>query len=353
MELYCTTNKNKYEVNIPQGRGEYYTQCPVCSYQRKPQNQKKKCFGWSRDKNIGHCSHCNSSFVEFHEFEKQDTTTNEPQTKLLSKINSIPFEYLKRSLGVESNFGDFLKHNFKEEEINEIMKKYYLGMTKDRSVIFWYIDIENRIRSGKIIQYDSETGKRVKESSIAVVGAGSKPALLPIAHVDPITPNPNNENKQFSRAGLEPAPTCNRKTNQPPISWVHSQMKKNNQLPLDWNFTRCLFGEHLLKNNPNANICLVESEKTAIIASVYMPNEIWLATGGKEMFNENVCRVLKGRKVIIFPDLGATPNWREKAIEISNKVGCTMIISEILERLANEEDKEKGLDIADYLLKLD
>ena len=152
MELYCTTNKNKYEVNIPQGRGEYYTQCPVCSSQRKPQNQKKRCFGWSREKNIGHCSHCNSSFVEFHEFEKQDITTIEPQTKLLSKINSIPFEYLKRSLGMESNFGEFLKHNFTQEEIATIMNKYHLGMTKDRSVIFWYIDKEERVRSGKIIQ---------------------------------------------------------------------------------------------------------------------------------------------------------------------------------------------------------
>lgn len=301
MELYCTTNKNKYEVNIPQGRGEYYTQCPVCSSQRKPQNQKKRCFGWSREKNIGHCSHCNSSFVEFHEFEKQDITTIEPQTKLLSKINSIPFEYLKRSLGMESNFGEFLKHNFTQEEIATIMNKYHLGMTKDRSVIFWYIDKEERVRSGKIIQYDKETGKRVKGEMTS-------------------------------------------------ISWVHSQMKKHNQLPEDWNFTRCLFGEHLLKENPNANICLVESEKTAIIASVYMPDEIWLATGGINMFNETVCRVLKGRKVIIFPDLGATQQWREKAAEISKNVGCKMVINEKLEELSSEEQKKEGLDIGDFLL---
>ena len=301
MELYCTTNKNKYEVNIPQGRGEYYTQCPVCSSQRKPQNQKKRCFGWSREKNIGHCSHCNSSFVEFHEFEKQDITTIEPQTKLLSKINSIPFEYLKRSLGMESNFGEFLKHNFTQEEIATIMNKYHLGMTKDRSVIFWYIDKEERVRSGKIIQYDKETGKRVKSEMTS-------------------------------------------------ISWVHSKMKKNNQLPEDWNFTRCLFGEHLLKSNPDANICLVEGEKTAIIASVYMPDEIWLATGGINMFNETVCRVLKGRKVIIFPDLGATQQWREKAAEISKNVGCKMVINEKLEELSSEEQKKQGLDIGDFLL---
>jgi len=301
MELYCTTNKNKYEINIPQGRGEYYTQCPVCSSQRKPQNQKKKCFGWSRDKKIAHCSHCNSSFVEFREFEKQDTTTNDPQPKLLSKINSIPFDFIQRSLGTNSNFGYFLQSNFTQEEIVTIMNKYQLGMTKDSSVIYWYIDKESRVRSGKIIQYDKETGKRVKSEMTS-------------------------------------------------ISWVHSKMKKNNQLPMDWSFTRCLFGEHLLKSNPNANICLVESEKTAIIASVYMPNQIWLATGGLNMFNETVCRVLKDRKVIIFPDLGATQLWKDKASEISKNVGCKMVINEKLEDLSSEEQKKQGLDIGDFLL---
>jgi len=333
MELYCTTNKNKYEVNIPQGKGEYYTQCPVCSYQRKPQNQKKRCFGWSRDKNIGHCSHCNSSFVEFHEFEKQDNTTIEPQTKLLSKINSIPYEYLKRSLGMESNFGEFLKANFLQEEIEQIMKKYHLGMTKDRSVIYWYIDIESRIRSGKIINYDPRTGKRVKDFSVHRFSQI----------------NTNELKEKEIRENLCKSVDTEKDKEKPTISWVHSQMKKHNQLPMDWNFTRCLFGEHLLKTNPDANVCLVEGEKTAIIASVYMPNEIWLATGGINMFNENVCRVLKGRKVIIFPDLGATQIWKEKAIEISQNIGCKMVISEKLEELATKEQKEKGLDIADFL----
>ena len=38
-------------------------------------------------------------------------------------------------------------------------------MTKDGSVIYWYIDKENRIRSGKIMQYDPQTGKRIKNTS--------------------------------------------------------------------------------------------------------------------------------------------------------------------------------------------
>lgn len=312
MELYNTTDKSKYELNIPSGIGEYYSTCPACSHNRKPINQKKRCFSWNRTKEVGHCYHCGSSFVEFKESEKLNLSTpkylNNSTTQQLNNstpkpIYSINSTYLIQSLGLESNLGDFLKSNFTEEEINEIMEKYRLGMTKDRGVIYWYIDKENRIRSGKIMQYDSTTGKRLK---------------TPSTH----------------------------------ISWVHTIMKNQNLMPEDWNFTRCLFGEHLLKEYPKANVCLVESEKTAVIASVYMPNEIWVATGGKEMFNEAVCEVLKGRKVVIFPDLGATQQWREKAIEISKNIGCKMIISEKLEELANQEQKEQGLDIADYLLMI-
>lgn len=311
MKLYNTTNKNKYEVNIPSGSGEYYTQCPACSHNRKPINQKKRCFSWNRTKLVGHCYHCGSSFVEFKDGEKlkinsEKLKINSEKFQITQQINSIDPKCLSLSLGLGSNLGEFLKKNFTQDEIDEIMEKYQLGMTKDRSVIFWYIDKEDRVRSGKIIQYNPETGKRV--------GGGSKPAQ------------------------------------KPQISWVHYNLKQKGILPEDWNFTRCLFGEHLLKKNPDANICLVESEKTALIASVYMPNEIWLATGGKEMFNENVCRVLKGRKVVIFPDLGATQIWKEKAIEISKNVGCKMLISEKLEELATPEQKEQGLDIADFLL---
>ncbi len=50
----------------------------------------------------------------------------------------------------------------------------------------------------------------------------------------------------------------------------------------DWQdyykFQRCFFGEHLF--DANRDTCLVESEKTAVIASYFFPDYNWLATGG-------------------------------------------------------------------------
>ena len=316
MELYSLTDKSKYEVNIPQGSGEFYSTCPVCSQKRKPQNQKQKCFSWNRNLNLGHCHHCNASFVEFHELGKQEPISSEPQKeqdipkqakeKTILKISTIPSGYIDQSFGIGSNLGMFLEKHFKKEAIEKMMIKYFLGNTKEKEVIYWYMDKHLRLRTGKIMQYDSLSGKRVKGK-----GMMSKPDA----------------------------------------DWVHNRLNKRNKLPKDFSFSRCLFGEHLLRLNTKATVCLVESEKTALIGSIYMPNEIWLATGGKNMFNETVCRCLKGRNVIIFPDLGATKEWQEKAEEISKAVGCDMKINDVLERLATKEQREKGLDIADFYLE--
>ncbi len=301
MELYNIEDKNKYEVFIPSGIGEFYTQCPACSHKRKPINQKKRCFSWNRTKEVGHCYHCGSSFVEFKESEKLNTSTPKPLNPSTPKpINYINPKYLKLSLGLASNFGTFLKSIFDEEELKQILEDYQLGMTKDNSVIYWYIDKENRIRSGKIMQYNPKTGKRVKSG----------------------------------------------------VSWVHSQLKKQGMISEDWKFTRCLFGEHLLTKYPNRNVFLVEGEKTAIICSIYFPDSIWLATGGSEMLSENVCHSLRGRKVLVIADSDKIVEWEGKIKDINQNLNLNLKPYEKFNMLLSKEQKEKGWDLADYFLRV-
>ena len=95
---------------------------------------------------------------------------------------------------------------------------------------------------------------------------------------------------------------------------------------------------------------LVESEKTAIIMSHFIPDYIWLATGGKNgCFNSEAMHVLRGRDVTLVPDLGAAVRWKEKARMLSG-ICKSVTVSDMLEQIATEEQRKQGLDIADFFL---
>jgi ribosomal protein L22 len=88
---------------------------------------------------------------------------------------------------------------------------------------------------------------------------------------------------------------------------------------------------------------VVESEKSAIVASLTIPEYTWVSTGSKQ--NYRLLEDVKGYDVTMFPDLGAYDEWQKYAKKYSYKV------SEMLEQIASEEERENGLDIADYIIK--
>jgi hypothetical protein len=105
-----------------------------------------------------------------------------------------------------------------------------------------------------------------------------------------------------------------------------------------------------LKGNSKP-VAIVESEKTAIISSYFYPQFVWLAAGSKDGLNPDKWNVLKGRTVELYPDLAAFDKWKAKAQELSKIAKVT--VSEYIEQIATEAERKEGLDLADYLLKLD
>lgn len=71
-------------------------------------------------------------------------------------------------------------------------------------------------------------------------------------------------------------------------------------------YSICLYGEHLL--NKDKIICLVESEKTAVIASFYYPDFDWLATGGKSGLTDEKIQVLFNREIYYLNDADQAGN---------------------------------------------
>jgi len=129
------------------------------------------------------------------------------------------------------------------------------------------------------------------------------------------------------------------------ISWVHTSIKITS-----FKLRQCFFGEHLL-TSCRKPIAIVESEKTAVIASVYLPQFIWLAVGSLNNLNEEKCKILKGRFVSLFPDINGYERWSNKAKELAHLAKFT--VSDLLEKRATENERANGFDIADYLQQYD
>ena len=228
-------------------------------------------------------------------FLNQVVTTKPPEpikpsyhsTELVDKLIN---QYNKQKEG--DNLTTFLLNNFTFDEVDKAISDYYLTGTNhfwENSTIFWQMDTNEQIRGAKIMLYNEHTGKRVKE---------------PYNH----------------------------------INWLHKAIKEPN-----FNLCQCLFGLHLINEDYQKEIAIVESEKTAITMSIYLPDYIWLATGSSGNFKYELLEPLKKRNCFAFPDNGEFTNWSNKAKELKNK-GFKIEVSNILE----QSKFKKGFDLADY-----
>lgn len=219
------------------------------------------------------------------------------------KSHSKPASYISENLFKESlksytanHFIKFLLKRFGAIQTNELISRYFIGSSKHwyGATVYWQVDTIGKIRTGKIMLYDGTNGKRVKK---------------PFNH----------------------------------ITWVHTALKLH-----EFELNQCFFGEHLLKDLTKP-VAIVESEKTAIIASGYLPQFIWIATGSLSNLSFEKCLILKNRAVTLFPDLNGFEAWTKKAKGFS-AIGFFQV-SDLLERKATEDDRKQGLDLADYLLR--
>jgi len=222
-----------------------------------------------------------------------------PQPQLSPKASTLPYEYLERSLGK-------YEHNalvqwlatlpgWDAKRAESVASLYTVGTSKDGWAIFWQVDDNGKVRSGKMMKYD-HSGHRVK-----------------------------NEYSQ---------------------DWIHSKLQKAGMLN-NFELVQCFYGLHLVDDGKP--IAIVESEKTAIIASQYLPQFHWIASGMIQGINEFKLRPLRGKPISLFPDIGAYDLWTEKANQFGHMANIQ--VSDLLESRA--PDKHRGYDMADYLVQYD
>lgn len=250
---------------------------------------------------------------QYFEEHKDSSNSIKNEKTVIEKTQSIEFIDIKF---VEKSMNDFRQSNFAQYIINlfgktigeTLLLKYLVGRSrndKGKACIFWQIDETQNVRYGKIMCYDTSTGKRRKDIPPTAV---------------PVKPE---------------------------------------------YYLQTFFGCHLMSEFPSKPVALVESEKTAIICSFFMPQYNWLATGGSsgcKWREYQVYKVLKNREVILFPDFGffnkksgktCYQEWNERAEAIKEKLLCKISVSNILENNLTEDMRDSGPDLADFLIRQD
>ena len=194
----------------------------------------------------------------------------------------------------------FLQPKFKKSVLTKVFKDYCIGSI-DGGIIFWQVDEQYRIHRGKIMWYNPD-GHRTKI-----------------------------QNPDGSQRGK--------------IKMMWQYLRRDRDVEPEM----CYFGQHLISLYPDKPVALVESEKTAIIASLVMPDFNWIATLSINNFQSHRLGFLKGfgNYVIVFPDRDGFNMWKDKTAAIQElmpdlKIGINDFI------LQYGSGKE---DLADVFLK--
>jgi len=294
-------NTHRYILQPYTGRNSRYT-CPVCKKPRQFSRYIDTETGEVLAEDVGKCNRidkCGYHYTPKLYFAEKGIKPAVGSHKQIKQTPPRPVSYIDEHIFKQSlkkyetnNFIKYLHSLFDFQTVDLLINLYKIG-TSSRygggTTVFWQIDSNNKIRTGKLIQFAN--GHRIHGKN----------------------------------------------------NWVHSVLGLNN-----FNLKQCLFGEHMLKHTTHDIVCVVESEKTAIIATAFMPEMVWLATGGAESLNSDKIQVLHGRKVILFPDASKDgriyKKWKQKADEFGFST------SDLLEREASQKQKAAGVDIADFLM---
>jgi len=194
----------------------------------------------------------------------------------------------------ENNLLAYIRKTYGDKKTERVIDLYYLGTDPSGYTLFWNVDKNLMVRKAKAIKYNT-SGKRTSKIR---------------------------------------SPYLN-----------------------EYGYKACLFGEHLLKfgDRDKDVFVLVESEKTAIISSIILPQYWWLAYGGINGLTFDKMKVLKGFRVLIIPDMSknAVSIIRKKLL-IMEQLGIHAKIWDMTDGRTDEQlkqDLDYNNDLEDLLKK--
>ena len=296
----------RYRLETPRvtGRRQQKTACPACGRPRcfvRYVDTHADCSYVGGD--VGKCDHqhsCGYHYKPSEYFRDNQWARLAPQRPGKRYVppppppfQPIPQEYVLRSHSPRSVFWQWFSTDaasrlgLAREALQEVYEDYALGATRRGCVIFWQTDERQRVHGGHVMQYRAD------------------------GH----------------REGYQ--------------GWTHVALIKQGLLPPGWQLRQCLFGQHLLPKYPRRHVCIVESEKTALVMAACQPEHLWLATCGSGGLNAEKLECLRGRRFTLFPDSGCLEKWQAAMQRTS---GLQYTVSDRMEQYP------ANTDLADLLL---
>ena len=207
--------------------------------------------------------------------------------------------------------------------IDQVLNHYAIGNSQQGMTIFWQLDENGKLRTGKMMKYRAD-GHRDKSQGYNFDWIHS--AL---------------SRKWVNGEAVYEAP------------WPHPELFD----PDKQEMRSCYFGLHLLdkykRNDVEQTVCIVESEKTAILMAIAYGNnvkQVWMACGGIENINRDKMKPLidQKRRIILYPDRDGIDKWRIKAEQLH--YDRVILDTTPVTKWWKPDDGEKA-DIADVVIR--
>lgn len=162
-------------------------------------------------------------------------------------------------------------------------------------------------------------------------------------------------------------------------AWLSALLKAREPLIASWQVTHCLFGLHLLchteiteitetLSEPKSlsvrseksvchkkTVCVVESERSAVILSELFPEYVWMAYATTAHLSPELFAPLQGHKVILFPRTDPTLStylfFKDLAALVRQRYGLDITVDSTLENRATPDQKSRCIDLVDFLFQ--
>ena len=315
---------NRY-FNLPVKHTDrkYMVCCPfhkedTPSFEIDPKKGVYKCFGCNKGGDVF------TLVAEMENLNLKDGADFQKIAKIIADIANIPLREKEFKTNSKNSGNPNNQLSGKPSDKKPLLTPYHVSMEmvdkgmsqvtetgiyrwlKDKlAPIFGIEKIEEVLNLYKVgaSKYSAEGFKAV---SFPLINADGNCIDCKIFHIDPNTGSRKTAPPVMSYKGKSFQTTFALATMKDP----ENPGKKMNLKRDKWAY----FGEHLLKDsNPESEICMVESEKTAIICSLVYPDKIWIATGSMGYLKADRFPPLKNFHCRLFPDRDATDKWEAKA----------------------------------------